>query len=124
MSTRDRLASMAERMIGRFREKSYFRFYKGTYSHDDEFESPEINFDKNNYTQFVGIIIDIYPQELVKINDSNIYDLKNLSKLYTNAEINFEIKDRVSLEGSFFEIINIDSSVGYKTLILRGLEWR
>ncbi|AHH03898.1 Putative cytosolic protein, partial (plasmid) [Borrelia nietonii YOR] len=42
MSTRDRLASMAERMIGRFREESYFLFYKGHIRMMMSFESPEI----------------------------------------------------------------------------------
>ncbi|WP_024654523.1 DUF1506 family protein, partial [Borrelia hispanica] len=61
--------------------------------------------------------------ELVKIYDLNISDVKGLSKLYTNADLNFEIKDRISLDDTFFEIIKIDSSVGYQTLILRNIKW-
>ncbi len=123
MHVRLRLKNLAGRVIHYFKETSDIRFYKAINSTDNEFASHDITFDKNNYTDFVGIIIDISPQELVKIYDLNISDVKGLSKLYTNADLNFEIKDRISLDDTFFEIIKIDSSVGYQTLILRNIKW-
>ncbi|WP_024653804.1 DUF1506 family protein [Borrelia persica] len=123
MNLRSRLSQMANRMINTFREESLLRFYKGIYSKDEEFEDLNINFNKDTYREFVGIIIDITPQELANIETSNLYDSCQMSKLYTNEELDFEIKDRVSLNDNFYEIINIDGSVGYKTIILRSLEW-
>nr|WP_274944864.1 DUF1506 family protein [Borrelia miyamotoi] len=110
-------------MIDKFLQESLFKFYKGTHFRNEEFASIEIIFTKANYIEFSGIIIDITPSELALIEDSNLFEQGHLSKLYTYENLDFDLKDRVSLGDKYFEIIKIDSSVGYRTLILRSISW-
>ncbi|WP_231932074.1 DUF1506 family protein [Borrelia miyamotoi] len=70
---------------------------------------------------FVGIIIDISERELSLIEDSGLFDSNHLAKLYTYANLEFDIQDRVALDEEYFEIIKLDYSLGYKTLILRRI---
>ncbi|WDS47581.1 DUF1506 family protein [Borrelia miyamotoi] len=123
MNLRNRLSSMAIRMIDKFSQDSLLKFYKGTHFRDEEFASNEITFNKANYTEFVGIIIDITPSELTLIEDSGLSDAEHLSKLYTYENLEFNLKCRVSLCEEYFEIVKIDSSAGYRTLILRSISW-
>ncbi|WDS47418.1 DUF1506 family protein [Borrelia miyamotoi] len=123
MNLRNRLSSMAIRMIDKFSQDSLLKFYKGTHFRNEEFASIEIIFTKANYIEFSGIIIDITPSELALIEDSNLFDKGHLSKLYTYENLDFDLKDRVSLCEEYFEIVKIDSSAGYRTLILRSISW-
>ncbi|QBK63879.1 DUF1506 family protein [Borrelia miyamotoi] len=124
MNLRNRLSSMAIRMIDKFLQDSLLKFYKGTHFRNEEFASIEIIFTKANYIEFVGIIIDITPSELTLIEDSNLFEQGHLSKLYTYENLEFNLKCRVSLGDKYFEIIKIDSSIGYMALILRSIVWK
>ncbi|AOW96103.1 DUF1506 family protein [Borrelia miyamotoi] len=123
MNLRNRISSMATRMINRFAEEALFKFYKGIHDRDEELQSNEITFSKHTYTEFVGIIIDISERELSLIEDSGLFDSSHLAKLYTYANLEFDIQDRVALDEEYFEIIKLDYSLGYKTLILRRIAW-
>ncbi|WP_419262521.1 DUF1506 family protein, partial [Borreliella afzelii] len=81
-------------------------------------------FDKNKYTEFIGVIIDIKPQELAMLYDSDISDIQGYSKLYTYQALNYELKDWISISDLvYFEIFSIDSSIGYHTLVLKEFIW-
>ncbi|WP_418456618.1 DUF1506 family protein [Borreliella lusitaniae] len=121
---RKRLADMSARMINFFRDSEHLRFYKGNTLKLENDDSYQRIFDKNDYTEFLGIIIDIKPQELKMIYDSNISDIQGYSKLYTYQDLDYELKDRISIADSvYFEIFSIDSSIGYFTLILKEFIW-
>ncbi|WP_424632769.1 DUF1506 family protein [Borreliella lusitaniae] len=121
---RKRLADMSARMINVFRDPEHLRFYKGNTLKLENDDSYQRIFDKNDYTEFLGIIIDIKPQELKMIYDSNISDIQGYSKLYTYQDLDYELKDRISIADSvYFEIFSIDSSIGYFTLILKEFIW-
>ncbi|WP_420025066.1 DUF1506 family protein [Borreliella valaisiana] len=121
---RKRLADMSVRMINVFKDPQSLRFYKGNLvklEHDDSYQR---TFDKNKYTEFAGIIIDIKPQELAMLYDFNISDIQGYSKLYTYQDLDYELKDRISIADSvYFEIFSIDSSIGYFTLVLKEFIW-
>ncbi|WP_425337172.1 DUF1506 family protein [Borreliella tanukii] len=121
---RKRLADMSVRMINVFKDPQSLRFYKGNLvklEHDDSYQR---TFDKNKYTEFAGVIIDIKPQELAMLYDSNISDIQGYSKLYTYQNLDYELKDRISISDLvYFEIFSIDSSIGYFTLVLKEFIW-
>ncbi|AHH11405.1 DUF1506 family protein (plasmid) [Borrelia coriaceae] len=50
--------------------------------------------------------------------------IKSLHKLYTTSNLEFELKDRISDSNMFYEIVSIDSSIGYLTIILKVIEWK
>ncbi|WP_418906386.1 DUF1506 family protein (plasmid) [Borreliella tanukii] len=121
---RKRLTDMSVRMINVFKDPQPLRFYKGNLvklEHDDSYQRV---FDKNEYTEFIGVIIDIKPQELAMLYDSNISDIQGYSKLYTYQDLDYELKDRISISDLvYFEIFSIDSSIGYFTLVLKEFIW-
>ncbi|WP_210361142.1 DUF1506 family protein, partial [Borreliella garinii] len=78
----------------------------------------------NEYTEFIGVIIDIKPQELTVLHDSNLSDMQDYSKLYTYANFNYELKALISISDSFYyEIFSIDSSIEYFTFVLKEFIW-
>ncbi|WP_418909438.1 DUF1506 family protein (plasmid) [Borreliella sinica] len=122
---RKRLADMSAHMINVFKDPSPLRFYKGEVVKRENDDSYQRIFDKNKYTEFIGIIIEIKPQELAMIYDSNMSDIQGYSKLYTYQDLNFELKDRISISDLvYFEIFSIDSSIGYFTLVLKEFIWK
>ncbi|WP_215538099.1 DUF1506 family protein [Borreliella bavariensis] len=121
---RKRLADMSVRMINVFKDTEPLRFYKGNVVKLENDDSYQRIFDKNKYTEFIGVIIDIKPQELAMLYDSNISDIQGYSKLYTYQDLNYELKDRISISDLvYFEIFSIDSSIGYYTLVLKEFIW-
>ncbi|XOU12996.1 DUF1506 family protein (plasmid) [Borreliella americana] len=121
---RKRLSDMSIRMINAFKNSETLRFYKADTLKLEEDESYQTVFDKNKYEEFIGVIIDIKPQELAVLHDSNLSDIQGYSKLYTYANFDFALKDRISISDSiYFEIFSIDSSIGYFTLILKEFVW-
>ncbi|UPA18512.1 DUF1506 family protein [Borrelia puertoricensis] len=120
---RDRLSQMSQRMIFTYKAPDPLRLYKfETITLDDNFYQRVFN--KEDYLEFTGIIIDISPQELRMIYDSNLFDLQGLSKLYTSDDIIFNLQDRISIGDNYYEIVSIDSSIGYQTLILKDVVWK
>ncbi|WP_210369755.1 DUF1506 family protein, partial [Borreliella garinii] len=108
---RKRLADMSFRMINAFKDSKPLRFYKGNVIKFENDDSYQRIFDKNEYTEFIGVIIDIKPQELKMLYDSNMSDIQGCSKLYTYQNLNYELKDRISISDSvYYEIFSIDSS--------------
>ncbi|WP_418905530.1 DUF1506 family protein [Borreliella japonica] len=102
---RKRLSDMSTRMINVFKDPSPLRFYKGTVVKLENDDFYQRVFDKNKYTEFAGVIIDIKPQELAMLYDFNISDIQGYSKLYTYQDLNFELKDRISISDLvYFEI--------------------
>ncbi|WP_151060839.1 MULTISPECIES: DUF1506 family protein [Borreliella] len=123
-SVRKRLANMSVRMINAFKDSETLRFYKGNIIKLENDDSYQRIFDKNEYTEFIGVIIDIKPRELTMLYDSNISDIQGYSKLYTYQNLNYELKDRISISDSvYFEIFSIDTSIGYFTLVLKEFIW-
>lgn len=123
-SVRKRLANMSVRMINAFKDSETLRFYKGNIIKLENDDSYQQIFDKNEYTEFIGVIIDIKPIELTMLYDSNISDIQGYSKLYTYQNLNYELKDRISISDSvYFEIFSIDTSIGYFTLVLKEFIW-
>ncbi|WP_418455465.1 DUF1506 family protein (plasmid) [Borreliella californiensis] len=121
---RKRLADMSVRMINVFKDPKTLRFYKGNVVKLEDDDSYQRIFDKNQYTEFAGVIIDIKPQELAMLYDSDMSDIQGYSKLYTYQDLNYELKDRISISDLvYFEIFSIDSSIGYFTLVLKELIW-
>ncbi|WP_215538093.1 DUF1506 family protein [Borreliella bavariensis] len=121
---RKRLADMSIHMINVFKDPAPLRFYKGNVVKLENDDSYQRIFDKNKYTEFIGVIIDIKPQELAMLYDSNISDIQGYSKLYTYQDLNYELKDRISISDLvYFEIFSIDSSIGYYTLVLKEFIW-
>ncbi|WP_418455570.1 DUF1506 family protein (plasmid) [Borreliella californiensis] len=121
---RKRLADMSVRMINVFKDPENLRFYKGNVLKLEDDDSYQRIFDKNQYTEFAGVIIDIKPQELAMLYDSDMSDIQGYSKLYTYQDLNYELKDRISISDLvYFEIFSIDSSIGYFTLVLKELIW-
>ncbi|WP_417903102.1 DUF1506 family protein (plasmid) [Borreliella andersonii] len=121
---RKRLSDMSFRMINAFKDPKPLGFYKGNVIKLENDDSYQRIFDKNEYIEFIGIIIDIKPQELTMLYDSNISDIQGYSKLYTYQDLNYELKDRISIADSiYFEIFSIDSSIGYFTLVLKEFIW-
>ncbi|XPC97982.1 DUF1506 family protein (plasmid) [Borreliella japonica] len=102
---RKRLADMSAHMINVFKDPSPLRFYKGAVVKLENDDSYQRIFNKNKYTEFAGVIIDIKSQELAMLYDSNISDIQGYSKLYTYQDLNYEIKDRISISDLvYFEI--------------------
>ncbi|WP_425337248.1 DUF1506 family protein [Borreliella tanukii] len=121
---RKRLADMSVRMINVFKDPQSLRFYKGNLVKLENDDSYQRVFDKNKYIEFAGVIIDIKPQELAMLYDSNISDIQGYSKLYTYQDLDYELKDRISISDLvYFEIFSIDSSIGYFTLVLKEFIW-
>ncbi|WP_418905204.1 DUF1506 family protein (plasmid) [Borreliella finlandensis] len=121
---RKRLSDMSFCMINAFKDPSPLRFYKGNVVKLENDDSYQRIFDKNKYTEFIGIIFDIKPQELAMLYDSNISDIRGYSKLYTYQDLDYELKYRISIADSvYFEIFSIDSSIGYFTLVLKEFVW-
>ncbi|WP_210377321.1 DUF1506 family protein [Borreliella garinii] len=121
---RKRLADMSFRMINVFKDPEPLRFYKANIIKLEGDESYQRIFNKNEYTEFIGVIIDIKPQELAMLYDSNMSDIQGYSKLYTYANLNYELKDRISISDLvYYEIFSIDSSIGYFTLVLKEFIW-
>ncbi|ACN53070.1 DUF1506 family protein [Borreliella valaisiana] len=121
---RKRLADMSARIINVFKDPEPLRFYKGNIIKLDNGDSYQRIFDKNEYTEFIGVIIDIKPQELTVLHNSNLFDIQGYSKLYTYADLDYELKDRISISYSvYFEIFSIDSSIVYFTLVLKEFVW-
>ncbi|ACM10170.1 conserved hypothetical protein (plasmid) [Borreliella burgdorferi 29805] len=121
---RKRLADMSFRMVNAFKNPQPLRFYKGNVVKFENDDSYQRIFNKNEYTEFIGVIIDIKPQELTMLYDSNMYDIQGCSKLYTYQNLNYELKDRISISDSvYFEILSIYSSIGYFTLVLKEFIW-
>ncbi|WP_418885318.1 DUF1506 family protein [Borreliella carolinensis] len=121
---RKRLSDMSFRMINVFKDPQPLKFYKGTVVKLENDSSYQRVFDKNKYTEFTGVIIDIRPQELAMLYDSDMSDIQGYSKLYTYQDLNFELKDRISIADLvYFEIFSIDSSIGYFTLVLKEFIW-
>ncbi|UPA12538.1 DUF1506 family protein [Borrelia venezuelensis] len=122
-NVKNRLAQMSQRMISTYKEPDPLRLYKfETITLDDN--SYQRVFNKADYLEFIGIIIDINPQELKMIYDSNLFDLQGLSKLYTSDDTIFNLQDRISSKDNYYEIVSIDSSIGYQTLILKDIVWK
>ncbi len=121
---RKRLSDMSFRMINVFKDPQPLKFYKGTVVKLENDSSYQRVFDKNKYTEFAGVIIDIKPQELAILYDSDMSDIQGYSKLYTYQDLNYELKDRISIADLvYFEIFSIDSSIGYFTLVLKEFIW-
>nr|WP_231929947.1 DUF1506 family protein [Borreliella bavariensis] len=115
---------MSVRMINVFKDPTPLRFYKGNVVKLENDDSYQRIFDKNKYTEFIGVIIDIKPQELAMLYESNISDIQGYSKLYTYQDLNYELKDRISISDLvYFEILSLDSSIGYFTLVLKEFIW-
>ncbi|MCR8905611.1 DUF1506 family protein, partial [Borreliella burgdorferi] len=56
--------------------------------------------------------------------DSDMSDIQGYSKLYTYQDLNYELKDRISIADLvYFEIFSMDSSIGYFTLVLKEFIW-
>ncbi len=64
---RKRLADMSFRMINVFKDPEPLRFYKANIIKLEGDESYQRIFNKNEYTEFIGVIIDIKPQELAML---------------------------------------------------------
>ncbi|WP_210377311.1 DUF1506 family protein [Borreliella garinii] len=121
---RKRLADMSFRMINIVKDPEPLRFYKANIIKLEGDESYQRIFNKNEYTEFIGVIIDIKPQELTVLHDSNLSDMQDYSKLYTYANFNYELKALISISDSFYyEIFSIDSSIGYFTFVLKEFIW-
>ncbi len=121
---RKSLADMSFRMINIVKDPEPLRFYKANIIKLEGDESYQWIFNKNEYTEFIGVIIDIKPQELTVLHDSNLSDMQDYSKLYTYANFNYELKALISISDSFYyEIFSIDSSIGYFTFVLKEFIW-
>ncbi len=121
---RKRLADMSFRMINIVKDPEPLRFYKANIIKLEGDESYQWIFNKNEYTEFIGVIIDIKPQELTVLHDSNLSDMQDYSKLYTYANFNYELKALISISDSFYyEIFSIDSSIEYFTFVLKEFIW-
>ncbi|WP_245580759.1 DUF1506 family protein [Borrelia coriaceae] len=123
-SIRTRLASLASRVISYFENEETLKLYKGSYSYSEDLSDYQLTYDKNNFEQFTGVFFSIESDELTNLYDSNLYDIKSLHKLYTTSNLEFELKDRISDSNMFYEIVSIDSSIGYLTIILKVIEWK
>ncbi|MCD2400602.1 DUF1506 family protein, partial [Borreliella burgdorferi] len=109
---RKRLSDMSFRMINVFKDPKPLKFYKGTVVKLENDSSYQRVFDKTKYIEFAGVIIDIKPQELAILYDSDMSDIQGYSKLYTYQDLNYEPKDRISIADLvYFEIFSIDSSI-------------
>ncbi|UPA11038.1 DUF1506 family protein [Borrelia parkeri] len=123
-SIRDRLSKLASRVISYFKNEETLKLYKGTYAYLENLASHDITFNKNNSSEFKGVLFSIKADTLASVPEINLYDIKSLHKLYTTSNLDFELKDRISDESTFYEILSIDSSVGYLTMILKEVEWK
>ncbi|AHH11527.1 Putative cytosolic protein (plasmid) [Borrelia coriaceae ATCC 43381] len=123
-SIRTRLASLASRVISYFENEETLKLYKGSYSYSEDLSDYQLTYDKNNFEQFKGVFFSIVSDELTNLSDTNLYDIKSLHKLYTTSNLEFELKDRISDSNMFYEIVSIDSSIGYLTIILKVIEWK
>ncbi|ACH94059.1 uncharacterized conserved protein (plasmid) [Borrelia duttonii Ly] len=121
---RTKFAQMAESVISYFEDKKPLRLYKKRYEYNEDTASIDAIIDKDNFQEFTGVLFSINPDSIVSINESNLGDMTCLYTLYTSAQLDFEISDRISegdLDNFHFEIISIDGSVGYLTLTLKGV---
>ncbi|WP_210370775.1 DUF1506 family protein, partial [Borreliella garinii] len=92
---RKRLADMSFCMINVFKDPEPLRSYKANIIKLEGDGSYQQIFNKNEDTEFIGVIIAIKPQELAALHDSNLSDIQGYSKLYTYANLNYELKDRI-----------------------------
>ncbi|UPA13757.1 DUF1506 family protein [Borrelia turicatae] len=123
-SIRDRLSKLASRAISYYRNEETLKLYKGTYAYLEDLASHDVTFNKNNFSEFTGVLFSIKADTLANMPNINLYDIKSLHKLYTTSNLDFELKDRISAKSTFYEILSIDSSIGYLTIILKEVEWK
>ncbi|AYE37103.1 hypothetical protein DB313_06260 (plasmid) [Borrelia turcica IST7] len=122
---RQRLASMAGRLVSFYQNDEEIRYYKAKEVYNSYNATSTLHFSKEEYTKIIGIIFNLTDEELAQINDSNLSDIKVYYKMYTSADIAFKVKDRISLENTlYFEIVKVNGGVGYYTLILKELIWK
>ncbi|AHH11668.1 Putative cytosolic protein (plasmid) [Borrelia coriaceae ATCC 43381] len=123
-NVRSRLAGSASRIISYFKNEETLKLYKGTYAYLEDLSDYQLTYDKDKFQEFTGVFFSIESDELTNLYDSNLYDIKSLHKLYTTSNLEFELKDRISDSNMFYEIVSIDSSIGYLTIILKVIEWK
>ncbi|AWG43358.1 hypothetical protein CR532_05230 (plasmid) [Candidatus Borreliella tachyglossi] len=123
-SIRQTFSSMSNRMISLFQNDEQLRFYKGMYKYNVETAMHDLIFSKLSYMAFIGVLFSITSDALENIYDSNLKDSGSYAKLYTASTLDFQIKDRISTDDTdYYEIVKIDTSIGYTTLILKVLSW-
>ncbi|WP_024653014.1 DUF1506 family protein [Borrelia persica] len=123
-NVRTKFTQMALSVISYFEDKKPLRLYQKRYEYNEETASYETVIDRENFKEFTGVLFSINPDSLVTMNESDLSDITCLYKLYTSAQLDFAISDKISegdLDNFHFEIVSIDGSVGYLTLILKGV---
>ncbi|UPA18857.1 DUF1506 family protein [Borrelia puertoricensis] len=123
-NVRNGFSRLASRVISYFQNEENFKLHKGNYSKCEELDSHEITYDKGKFSKFTGVLFSIKADTLASLPEINLYDVKSLHKLYTTSSLEFELKDRISAQSTFYEILSIDSSIGYLTMILKEVEWK
>ncbi|WP_445436323.1 DUF1506 family protein [Candidatus Borreliella tachyglossi] len=123
-SIRQTFSAMSYRMISLFQNDEQLRFYKGMYKYNIETAMHDLIFSKLSYMAFIGVLFSITSDALENIYDSDLKDSGSYAKLYTASPLDFQIKDRISTHDTdYYEIVKIDTSIGYTTLILKVLSW-
>lgn len=118
---------VVEFLIDEFKNHDIMRLYKRNPEYNSDDFSFHNAFDINNYSEFRAVLFSIEPDSVKDIQLAPYGDIGSLHKLYTTEPLHFECHDLVAegdpKDGFFFEILSVDGSINYQTLILKGRSW-